>query len=321
LSHGATVTRSAASARPGLLRHRQLISRLFPLVPVLYVLVIAGIGDLRVEHVVLVLVVLGLSAFGPRARAFLSDITPYVLVALGYDLVRYARRVFVTAERVYACDLRQLELSTFAVSPGVTLQDWFQLHHSPFWDVVFAVPYTVFAYLALLYSAYLYFVDRPRMRRYLWAFAIANFISFVMWMAFPAAPPWYLRAHGCQVSMADLPSAAGLLRVDQLFGIHYYESLYSRAASVFGAMPSMHCAYPMLGLLTAWPATSWKTRPIHILYAVTMFVGSNYLDHHWLWDGIAGVALAVASVWLSGRLLGEGSRVAASPGSAALRTA
>jgi inositol phosphorylceramide synthase catalytic subunit len=308
LSHGATVTRAPLSSPSQLVRRRQLISRLFPLVPIAYVLVIAGIGDLRVEHVVLVLVVLGLSAFGPRARAFLSDITPYVLVALGYDTVRYARRVFVTAERVHACDLRGFELSTFAVAPGVTLQDWFQLHHAPFWDVVFAVPYTIFAYLALLYSGYLYFVDRPRMRRYLWAFAIANFISFVVWMVFPAAPPWYVRQSGCAVSMAALPSAAGLLRVDQLFGIHYYRDLYSRAASVFGAMPSMHCAYPMLGLLTAWRSTTWKTRPIHILYALTMFIGSNYLDHHWLWDGIAGVALAVVAVWLAGKLLAERPR-------------
>jgi inositol phosphorylceramide synthase catalytic subunit len=308
LRHDATVTRAGAASRPGLVRHRQLISRVFPLLPVLYVVVIAGIGDLRVEHVVLVLVVVGLSTFGPRARAFLSDITPYVLVALGYDMVRYARRIFVTAERVHGCQMRRFELSAFSVSPGVTLQDWFQLHHAPFWDVVFAVPYTVFAYLALIYSAYLYFVDRPRMRRYLWAFAIANFISFAIWMAFPAAPPWYIRAHGCQMSMSDLPSAAGLLRVDQLLGVHYYQSLYSRSASVFGAMPSMHCAYPMLGLLTAWRAASWKTRPIHMLYAVTMFVGSNYLDHHWLWDGIAGVSLAVVSVWLSGKLLGEGRR-------------
>jgi len=272
-------------------------------VPVLYVLVITAIGDLRVEHVVLLVVVAGLSAFGPRSRAFLSDITPYVLVALGYDLVRYARDLFVTPARVWGCGLRELELATFAVAPGVTLQDWFQRHHTPFWDLVFAVPYTVFAYLALLYSAYLYFVDRPRMRRYLWSFAIANFISFVLWMVVPAAPPWYLRAHGCDISMSAPPSAAGLLRVDQLLGIHYYENLYSRAASVFGAMPSMHCAYPMLGLLTAWRWTTWKTRPIHLLYAVTMLVGSNYLDHHWVWDGVAGIALACVAVWLSGQLL------------------
>ncbi|HKY35471.1 MAG TPA: phosphatase PAP2 family protein [Polyangiaceae bacterium] len=276
---------------------------MFPVVPVLYVLVIAAIGDLRLEHVVLLVVVAGLAAFGPRSRAFLSDITPYVLVALGYDMVRYARTFFVTPERVWGCGLRELELLTFAMAPGVTLQDWFQLHHTPLWDLVFAVPYTVFAYLALLYSAYLYFVDRPRMRRYLWSFAIANFISFALWMAVPAAPPWYLRAHGCDISMTALPSAAGLLRVDQLLGIHYYENLYTRAASVFGAMPSMHCAYPMLGLLTAWRSATWQTRPIHVLYAVTMFVGSNYLDHHWVWDGVAGIALACVAVWLSGKLL------------------
>jgi membrane-associated phospholipid phosphatase len=93
------------------------------------------------------------------------------------------------------------------------------------------------------------------------------------------------------------------LRVDQLLGIDYYRNLYSRAASVFGAMPSMHCAYPVLGLLTAWRATSWKTRPIHLLYVVTMFVGAIYLDHHWVWDGLAGVGLAGVSVWLAGKVL------------------
>lgn len=309
MSHGETVTRRVAGGRFGLLRHRSLLTRLFPLVPVAYVLVMAGIGDLRIEHVALLLVVVGLSVFGPRCRAFLGDITPYILVLLGYDSVRYARRVFVTADRVVACGLRKLELSTFSVAPGTTLQDWFQRHHSPFWDVVFAVPYTIFAYLALVYSAYLYFTDRPRMRHYLWSFAIANFISFVVWMALPAAPPWYVRAHGCDVSMSALPSAAGLLRVDQLFGMHYYENLYSRAASVFGAMPSMHCAYPMLGLLTAWRSTTWKTRWIHVVYVVTMFVGSNYLDHHWLWDGIAGLSLACFSVWLAAKVLGAPKRI------------
>lgn len=287
---------------------------MLPALPVLYGLVLAAEGELRVEHVILILVVLGLSAFGPRARAFLSDIMPYVLVLIGYDLVRYARRALVTAERVHACDLRKLELATFAVSPGVTLQDWFQLHHTPVFDLVFAVPYTIFAYLALLYSAYLYVVDRPRMRHYLWAFALANFASYVLWMAVPAAPPWYVRTHGCQVSLSDLPSAAGLLRVDDLLGVHYFRNLYGRAAFVFGAMPSMHCAYPVIGLLTAWRSIGWKTRALHILYTATMIVASSYLDHHYLWDAVAGVTLAAAAVWSSGRLLrGQTPSPAAAP--------
>lgn len=303
MSHGVTVTRVRPVSRAAWPARRQLLARLFPILPVAYVIAVAAVGDLRVEHVVLVVVVAGLLAVGPRSRAFLTDIAPYVLVAIGYDLVRYTRHLFVTPERVLGCGLRQLELATFAVAPGVTVQDWFQVHHSPLWDVVFAVPYTVFAYLALLYSAYLYFVDRPRMRRYLWSFAIANFISFAVWMILPAAPPWYLRAHGCEIDIGAAPSAAGLLRVDQLLGTSYYQQLYSRAASVFGAMPSMHCAYPVLGLLTAWRSAGWKTRPIHLLYTVTMLVGSSYLDHHWIWDAVAGIALAVVAVWLAGKLL------------------
>jgi len=78
----------------------------------------------------------------------------------------------------------------------------------------------------------------------------------------------------------------------------------------------MHCAYPVLGLLTAWHAASWRTRPIHVLYAATMFVGAIYLDHHWVWDGLAGVALAVVAVWLSGKLLGVGELRSTRPTSA-----
>jgi len=74
----------------------QLISRLFPLLPLGYVLVIAGIGDLRIEHVCWCWSCSPVCVRPAGARAFLSDITPYVLVLLGYDTVRYARRVFVS---------------------------------------------------------------------------------------------------------------------------------------------------------------------------------------------------------------------------------
>jgi len=217
-------------------------------------------------------------------------------------LVRYARRPFVTADRVLGCELRSLELRTFSVAPGVTLQDWFQAHHTPFFDLLFAVPYTIFVYLVIGYAAYLYFKDRPRMRRYLLAFAIANYLSFAIWLVLPAAPPWYIRAHGCAIDIHALPSPAGLARVDELLGIHYYATFYGRAASVFGAMPSMHCAYPMLGLLTAWRATTWKTRPLHLAYALTMFVASNYLDHHWVWDGLMGWMTAFVAVVVAERV-------------------
>jgi membrane-associated phospholipid phosphatase len=268
-----------------------------------YVLLIWSIGDLRPEHVIIPAIGGTLAYAGPRTKQFFLDALPYLVVGVGYDSVRYARKLAVTADRVLGCGLRDAELALFAVAPGVTPQDWFALHHTPALDLLFSVPYAIFAYVAIVYAAYLYFVDRPRMRHYLWAFALANFMSFAMWLAVPAAPPWYIRAHGCAIDLGAAPSAAALLRVDQYLGIDYFQRFYSRTASVFGAMPSMHCAYPMLGLLTAWNKIGWKTRPIHVAYVISMATAAVYLDHHWILDAVAGWLCAGVAVFVSGRVL------------------
>ena len=274
-----------------------------PAIPVGYAIVMLAIGDLRGEHVGVALTCVVLAYSSERTKQFFVDAVPYVMVAMGYDIVRYAREAVLTPDRVIGCGLRNLELSLFSVAPGVTIQQWLQAHSVVALDLLFAVPYTIFAYFALLYAGYLFFVDRPRMRHYLWAFAIANFISFSMWLLVPAAPPWYIQQHGCVIDLSTAPNPAALTRVDALLGISYFDTFYSRASSVFGALPSMHCAYPMLGLLTAWRHITWRTKWLHLAYVVVMFGASVYLNHHWIVDGVAGWIVAGVAVWGSGRLL------------------
>lgn len=271
--------------------------------PLLYATVMFAIGDLRPEHVIVPALATLLAYATDKTKRFFLDVVPYLAVAFGYDLVRYARAAVLTPERVWGCGLRELELSLFSAAPGVTFQDYFAVHHHPAFDLLFSVPYAIFVYVAIGYAAYLFFVDRRRMRHYLWAFMIANFISFALWLIVPAAPPWYLRSAGCTIDLTAQPSAAALLRVDALLGVDYFARFYSRAASVFGAIPSMHCAYPVLGLLTAWKATTWRTRPIHLLYAVVMFCAAVYLDHHWILDALAGWLVAVIAVVAARRVL------------------
>jgi hypothetical protein len=271
--------------------------------PLAYAAIIWLSGDLRPEHVVIPTIACVLAYSTPRTKQFFVDAVPYLLVAFGYDIVRYLRAAVLTPERVIGCGLRDAELALFSVAPGVTAQDWFVLHHSPVLDLLLSVPYAIFAYVAIVYAGYLYFVDRERMRHYLWAFALANFVSFALWLLIPAAPPWYVREHGCSIDLSVQPSPAGLLRVDYLLGIDYFQRFYSRAASVFGAMPSMHCAYPLLGLLTAWRKTTWKTRPLHMGYTLAMFAAAVYFDHHWILDAIAGWLLAIFAVGVTGWLL------------------
>jgi inositol phosphorylceramide synthase catalytic subunit len=267
------------------------------LIAAAYVGPVAAVGDFRPEHGFVTVVVLVFAYASRRSRKFLMEMLPYIVVGVGYDLVRYGRQALVSGERVMTCGLQRVDRALFPVGDGRSVQEWLAGLEIPALDLAFALPYAVFAYVALLYAAYLYFVDRPRMRRYLWAFAIANYLSYATWMLFPAAPPWYVHAHGCTADMGAVPSAAGLLRVDAMLGIEYFEVFYSRTASVFGAMPSMHNAYPLLGLFTAWRHVTWKTRPLHLAYFLVMFVASLYLDHHWVVDAIAGWVTALVAVW------------------------
>jgi membrane-associated phospholipid phosphatase len=222
---------------------------------------------------------------------------------MGYDLVRYVQPFAVKPERVLGCELRAIDLALLPAGSGRTLQEALAAAHRPLLDLLFAVPYTIFIYLVFLCATVLFFRDRAQMRHYLVAFGVGNFISFACWLLVPAAPPWYVHAHGCVIDNAVAASPAGLTRVDALLGISYYAEFYGRASAVFGALPSMHCAYPLIGLLTAWRTASLPVRGVHIAYTLVMSTAAMYLDHHWAIDVVAGWVTAITSVALAGAWL------------------
>ena len=265
-----------------------------PLLPALYCLILAGAGALRPEHVIVAVVVAALGFAAPLTKRSVSIAYPLLLIALAYDVFHFLQPKLVTPATVWSCRMRALELSVFAKAPNLTWQDYFAVHHSAAFDVFFAIPYGVFLFAVAAYGVYLSFVDELRSRRFVWAVAVAYLLSIALWMTVPAAPPWYVRTHGCSIDTSVLGSAAGLLRVDQLLGIHYFADFYAHSPAVFAAFPSMHCAFPVIGMLVGWSGASWVSRPVHVLYSAAMFCASIYLDHHWIVDGV--VAWMVAAI-------------------------
>jgi hypothetical protein len=263
-----------------------------------YALVVLCFDRIRWEPLALVFGCLVLPRLGAKAKRLFAGLVPYFLFVLAYDAVRYGRDAFLTADRVTVCGIRAMEQKVLGSGSAGTIGDWAQQHVSVPLDLLFAAPYFVFAYVVLGYGLVLYVIDRPRMSRFLWAFFVANILAFGIWLAFPVAPPWYQHAYGCVVDLGVRPSPAGLLRVDRLLHITYFQTLYGKSTYVFGAMPSLHCTYPMIGLLTAWHHVTWRTRPLHIGYVALMFCASVYLDHHYVLDGLVGFFLAAVAVWI-----------------------
>ncbi len=266
--------------------------------PLGYLVVLVIVGEARAEHFVVIAVLTALAAGTRITRDLLSAIVPGIIAAVVTDLIRHPRNRFVTPERVWGCELRQIETALFGFGTGQTPADFFSMRNSPAADLFFAIPYTVFIGAVVIYAAVLYLVDRQKMLRFLWIFALVHCVAVVIWVAMPAAPPWYIRAHGCTIDAEALPSAAALLRLDQRFGITYFHDFYSRAPAVFGALPSLHVAYPACALAAAWRSAGTVERCIHVALTLWMVVASLYLDHHWLLDGLLSFVI-VGAVYLA----------------------
>ena len=254
----------------------------------------------RWDHAAIVALVLVLFAVGPRTKKLFLGVYPFGLVGVLYDSMRAVQNVGVTPDAVHLCDLRAHELALFGVEMDgqrVTYHDWFQSHPSPVLDALCAVPYATFIFISIACAIWLYIRDYPRMLRFTWCFFALNVCGFVTYHLYPAAPPWYFHAHGCTVDvLARASEGPALARVDARLGLHYFAGMYGRSSSVFGAMPSLHCAYALLVALEGWAVFNLGWRAASVGFFALMCFSAVYLDHHWVLDALAGVVYALVVV-------------------------
>lgn len=267
---------------------------LWPCVPfVLYALYSFARSDLRFDHLAVIAIVAALAYVGPRTKALLGTLYPMGLVFVLYDAMRPWQNLGLSESRVLLCELRDLEVRLFGAG-GSTAHDYWLTHHHPVLDVLCAIPYATFIVWCLAGAVWLHVKDRTASRRFMWGFLLLNVAGFVTYHVLPAAPPWYFHAHGCVVDLSTKASEGpALARVDAMLGFPYFRGMYSKASSVFGALPSLHCAYPLLLVVEGWRAFGPSLRALALAYYGAMVFSAVYLDHHWLIDALLGSVYAV----------------------------
>ena len=261
-----------------------------------WVVVRAVLFGLRWEHVVLAIVTMGLVAAGERTKRLYGALLPIGLLAVTYDVLGSTHALSGVAARAHVCDLRSVDRTLFGVGGGRTVHDWLQLHPSRALDLLCAIPYGTYIILELGVVLLLVRASPQAATQFGWTFFAMNLMAFVTYAAYPAAPPWYFHRHGCVVDPSVRASEGpNLARVDAWLGVPYFHALYARSSDVFGAMPSMHAAYPLLALIHAW---RWMRTPWRVALAVytgLMAFAAVYLDHHWIIDVLAGLLYAVVA--------------------------
>ncbi len=273
---------------------------LLPPLPFLaYGVVMMIIGDLRWDHVAMMILVPLLAYYNAWTKKLCVGAYPMGLVGFFYDAMRYLKNWGVSPERVHDCDLRALEMRLFGFEyqgQRITPGDWFLTHHWTAVDIYCAVPYGTFIFAALGAGVILYFRDYRAVQRFAWVFFLMNVVAFITYHVYPAAPPWYYHAHGCEISMTAMPSAGPrLAHVDEVLGITYFKGIYERSSDLYGAVPSLHVAYPLLIVIEGWRSFRWLGRALSILFFFSMGFAAVYLDHHWICDVVLGFCYCLAA--------------------------
>lgn len=233
---------------------------------------------------------------------------PLGLVGMFYDAMRFVKYVGITAGDVHDCDLHAMDARFFGLTTAtgerIAWPDYFYTHDYLPLDLFCAFFYGTFIFLAIAYATYLYVKDFPAMRRFTWTFLTFNLAGFVTYHIYPAAPPWYFHAHGCMVDLASHASeGAKLARVDATVGIAFFHGLYGRSNDVFGAVPSLHVAYPLLVTIEAWRHSNRAMRALASGFFACMCFSAVYLDHHWVFDVLLGITYTfVGYAFVSWRL-------------------
>src|SRR3954470_1497444 len=284
-------------SRDWLLPSRTMPRRLWPLaIGVAYVAVIGALGGLHTSNVTIGALCL-LDAYNPNTRRFLRAFWPFIATGALYDSLRFYLGV-ATAGRIHVAEPYLLDRAWFGTGTH-TLNEIFAAHHWVVADLAAGLAYLIYVveYLALAMLAFLAGAV-TRAHTFARGFLLVNAMGFVTYFAYPAAPPWYVAAHGLGPALTGIaPSPGAASRFDALLGTRVFEDLYSQSLDVFGAIPSLHAAYPVMAAVLAfrtrelgwarWPATG---------YAALMCFSAVYLQHHYVIDVLLGLGYGAIAV-------------------------
>jgi len=264
----------------------------------------------RPEHLYACAVVAVLVVWSEATRRFFLGMLPFLLFAISYDLMHITqplvRYLHVHVVEPYAFDKFFFGIRT---AGGVlTPNELFERYHWPAVDLLTGTAYIVFVWWAIGFAAALVLFRRDEAGRRLasrfgWTFLFLNLAGFATYYLYPAAPPWYVSDYGLgPANMAAQASMAGAARWDELTGIPWFHAFYGRSADVFGAIPSLHVAYPLLTFLHGLELRKrWLDVASFALFLLVCFA-AVYLNHHYVLDVILGVLYTVVA-WGIDRVL------------------
>ncbi|HRI58385.1 MAG TPA: phosphatase PAP2 family protein, partial [Saprospiraceae bacterium] len=250
----------------------------------------------RMEHLFIYVLALSLYYFHTTTRRFILAFGVFVAYWIIYDSMRVVPNYEVNP--IHVAEPYYIEKAWFGVNTPegrLTWNEFFKIHHTPFWDIVTGLFYLNWVPIPLLFAFWLLRNDKLLFLKFSYAFVFTNLIGFCIYYLYPAAPPWYVEQHGFEVIHGTKGNAAGLLEFDKLVCINIFAGMYQKNANVFAAIPSLHSAYPVLCLLYGRRLKKTWLNVLFAVFTAGVWFAAVYSRHHYFIDVLLGGAVAVAS--------------------------
>jgi hypothetical protein len=231
------------------------------------------------------------SYFGSAtSRKFILGLFDYMKAFPNYDY-----------NEVNIAALHDTEQSLFGINENgvIITPNEFWLHHTTNWlDVMAGIFYLCWIPVPLAFAAWLFLKDKKIFLEFSFTFVLVNMMGFIIYYAYPAAPPWYFERYGAAFIAHTPGNSAGLHRFDDYFNAGIFSSIYAKSSNVFAAMPSLHSSYPLIVL---YYGIKKKMGWINLLFIVVMagiWFTAVYASHHYLLDVLAGIVCAITGIFI-----------------------
>jgi membrane-associated phospholipid phosphatase len=245
-----------------------------------------------------------------RGRRFFLDWLPLFAFWMVYDRLRLLQPLLY--ERVSVKGPYLIECGLFGwlaggEAPAHAAHAWLVAHSATSYGAVigWAAQLVYFSYLFIL-PAHLavwwwrggrHAGDRQSFVRHLSAFTLLHAVALLLYISLPVAPPWWVSLHGMAQPTADLVARTNM--ADAMDGV-IVQGMIKNAAQWFGAVPSLHAAYPMLLFALSIGRRSRIAVATLAVYSAAMCITTVILNQHYIIDLLAAaMAVAVACMLAS----------------------
>ncbi|MBE5319844.1 inositol phosphorylceramide synthase [Pedobacter sp. MR2016-19] len=262
-----------------------------------YLLLSVLLVGFKTDQLVLIFIFNSLFYISAGTRRFILGFSIFIVYWILFDYMKaFPNYLFNT---VHIKDLYDLEKSVFGINHSglkLTPNEYWKLNSTSFLDVLTGLFYLMWVPVPLAFATYLFFKNKEQFVRFSLTFVWVNLLGFVVYYAFPAAPPWYVQEHGFEFIAKTAGNTAGLSRFDHYFNITLFHGIYSKGSNVFAAMPSLHSSYPVIVVYYGLKNRLGKINIFFFTVMLGIWFSAVYTSHHYTLDVLAGLSCAIVGI-------------------------